>query len=116
MWHGALAIECRANDVGSHYILSKINDYAIEKAVLAERIFLSRFDEGEQALIGGYAYVRDGYIHLHGMVIHSNGQQMVEHQAVGTEPEKVARDVAQVLIDQGALEIIEAGKQESQSS
>lgn len=116
MGQGALAIECRANDVDSRYILSKINDDATEKAVLTERIFLSCFDEGEQAPIGGYAYVRDGHIHLHGMVIHSDGQQMVEHQAVGTEPEKVARDVAQVLIDQGALEIIEAVKQEIQSS
>src|SRR5690625_3141011 len=37
MGQGALAIECRANDVDSRYILSKINDDVTEKAVMAER-------------------------------------------------------------------------------
>lgn len=114
MGQGALAIENRETDEEVREMLMKINDEATEKAVIAERTFLSSFDEGEQAPIGGYAYVDDGVIYLHGMVIDTKGQKVVEHEASGENPKTLAQEVADVLIDRGALDIIAEVKQEMQ--
>lgn len=103
---GALAIESREPDTEVRDILATIHDEATEKSVRAERTFLSCFEDGEQAPIGGYAYVHDDVIHLHGMVIRSNGQKMLEEKASGTHPEELAQVVADRLIQQGALDII----------
>lgn len=106
MGQGALAIECRDDDNEIQDILAKINDEATEKAVTTERYFLKCFEEGEQAPIGGYAHMVGDKIHLHGMVISSDGKTLIEHQVIGSDPKLVAQQTANKLIEQGALEII----------
>lgn len=114
MGQGALAIECREEDMEIHHLLAKINDKATELAVKTERLFLACFGEEEQAPIGGYAYLADDKIHLHGMVIQLDGKTMLEHKSVGTNPIAVAKEVADVLIKAGAMDIIKEVKQEIQ--
>lgn len=106
MGQGALVIETRANDTEVNDLLTTINDTETEQAVTAERHFLKCFEEGEQAPIGGYAHLVDQALHLHGVVINADGTKLLEHEAVGTNPEAVAEETANELIRQGALEII----------
>ena len=111
MGQGALAIECRTEDEAMREILAMIHDEEAAQAVRTERLFLQAFDEGEQAPIGGYAFVSDGMIHLRGMVISLNGQTVLKYEASGERPEAAAQEVADVLIDQGAMKIIAEAKQ-----
>lgn len=112
MGQGALAIECGESDAEVIGMLAKINDEDSMKAALSERMFSSYFEEGEQAPIGAYAYVEDGVIHLHGMVMDAIGETVVEHTASGTEIEAIAKEVAETLIKGGALEIIDGVNEE----
>lgn len=113
MGQGALAIECRKEDQELQELLINIHDSATAKAVTAERRFMDLFDEGEQAPIGGYAYIEHDEIHFHGMVISLDGKTVLEHQASGHDPDVVAKEVADTLIRQGALELIAAAKRET---
>lgn len=108
MGQGALAIECRHNDKTIHELLQAIHHKETAKAVTTERLFFHAFDEGEQAPIGGYASVKDGIIHLRGMVISTDGQTVLYHETSGTDPVKVAQNTANALIEKGALDIIVA--------
>ncbi len=113
---GTLAIECRTSDNELRNILSTIHDDATAKAMLTERTFLGCFKDGEQAPIGGYAYVNEGKIHLHGMVTDTKGKNVLEHETTGTDPEKLAQEVATILIERGANDIISAVNKEIQQS
>lgn len=106
MGQGALAIECREDDQEVKELLASIHDEETAKAVTTERLFLQAFEEGEQAPIGGHAKVTNGVIHLRGMVISIDGQTVLRYEAFGKEPEVVAKEVADHLINQGALTII----------
>ena len=112
MGQGALAIECREEDQEVKDMLQSIHDEDTAKAVTTERLFLDAFHEGEQAPIGGYAFVQDGEIHLRGMVISLDGQTVLRYEASGTEPEVIANHVADDLIERGALDIIAQVNQE----
>lgn len=114
MGQGALAIECREDDEETKHLLAAIHDAETARSVMTERLFLDAFDEGEQAPIGGYAFVSDGLIHLHGMVISLDGQTVISYQASGEEPGALANKVADQLKTQGAMELIHEANREIQ--
>lgn len=114
MGQGALAIECREDDERIKELLAKIHDEATAKAVTTERLLLRGLDEDEKAPIGAYATVSEGMIHLFGMVISLDGQTILTYEFSGNDPLKVARKVADGLIDQGAMEIVTQAKMEIQ--
>lgn len=103
---GALAIECRMSDEELSDLLRKINNPTSEKSMLAERAFLSYFDEGESAPIGGYAKLNGDTVAFHGMAISRDGTQVIEHIEKDADPVKAANKTAEYLIDQGAMKII----------
>lgn len=106
MGQGALAIECRDTDAEVIGILGKVNSQQTEEAVQTERIFAQYFHEGDRAPVGAYAYVENGVIHLHGMVCDQKGGRVIEHKVAGEDYQLVAEEVANVLLRQGAQEII----------
>ena len=114
MGQGALAIECRSDDLETKQLLASIHDEDTARAVTTERLFLQAFDEGEQAPIGGYAFISDGVIHLRGMVISLDGQTVLTYEATGESPQELAEEVANHLINQGAMTIIEEANEEIQ--
>lgn len=109
---GALAIECRADDTEMKMLLEAIHDEDTYKAITAERLFVDTFEDGEQAPIGACAYVINDVIHLKGMVISLDGKTVLRYKGKGTEPQAVAKEVAQQLIDQGALDVIRQANEE----
>lgn len=106
MGQGALAIECREDDMEIRQLLEPLHDEATAKSVTTERLFLQAFDEGEQAPIGGYAFVENDNIHLRGMVMSLDGKTVLQHEVTGQDPKKVAQEAANKLIGEGALELI----------
>lgn len=110
MGQGALAIECRSADAEIRELVHLIHHEASALATETERLFLSAFNEGEQAPIAGYAKVTDGEIHLQGMVISLDGKQVLRYEATGENPALLAKVVADGLIGQGANEIIRRAK------
>lgn len=106
MGQGALAIECREDDKEIRQLLKSLHDEHTAKSVQTERLFLEAFNEGEQAPIGGYAFVENDEIHLRGMVMSLDGQTVLQHEVSGRNPEVVAQEAANKLISEGAMEII----------
>lgn len=104
---GALAIECRADDVEMKEILEPLHDEATAQAVTAERLLFEAFEEGEQAPIGCCAFIRNDELHLRGIVISLDGQTILQHEAVGKDPQKLAEKVANELMKQGAKKVIQ---------
>ncbi|MHA6250451.1 hydroxymethylbilane synthase [Oceanobacillus sp. CAU 1775] len=114
MGQGALAIECREDDEATKALLATIHDEATAKSVTTERLFLRALDEDEKAPIGAYATVSEGVIHLFGMVISLDGQTVLTAESSGKDSAEVARDVANALINHGAMEIVANAKMEIQ--
>lgn len=106
MGQGALAIECREDDKEIRQLLESLHDEHTAKSVQTERLFLEAFNEGEQAPIGGYAFVKDKQIHLRGMVMSLDGKTVLQHEVSGQDPEVVAQEAANKLISEGAMDII----------
>lgn len=107
MGQGALAIECREDDEQMIELLSLIHDADTANSVRAERQFLEAFAEGDQAPLAAYANVKDGKIHLRGRLFSLDGKTILEHEAIGTNPDEVAKEVADALKQQGAEELIQ---------
>lgn len=109
---GALAIECRTDDQELRDILRLINNKESEQTVLTERLFMKQFENGEKAAIAGYAIMENEEIVLHATVLSPDGKKVIKHEGRGTNPEVVAKNVADGLKEKGALEIIQFTMQE----
>ncbi|QQE73325.1 hydroxymethylbilane synthase [Brevibacillus composti] len=118
---GALAIECRADDEETLNLLRKFDHLPTRLAVTAERSFLHRLEGGCQVPIGAYATVAEGedgegtLITLTGMVATPDGTQVFKKTAQGTDPAALGLQVADVLAEEGAAEVLERVKKENQA-
>ncbi len=92
---GALAVECRADDIATRATLAALDHADTRTTVAAERAMLATLEGGCTAPIGAHAEVItiDGQkrIELLGMLSDPNGNRMVRasHQASYDEPEKL---------------------------
>jgi len=109
---GALAVECREDDVELREWLSRLNDEQTERAVRAERAFLQQMEGGCQVPIAGYAEVKEGMVHLTALVASPDGKEKYKEIVIGSDPEEVGRQAAALLSEQGAKELIERVKKE----
>jgi hydroxymethylbilane synthase len=101
---GALGIETLAARPEVAALLAPLNDPATAACVRAERAMSRVLQGGCQAPIGGYAELADGRLRLRGFVADLDGVRFYRAEAVGdmAEPEALGRQVAEVLIGQGA--------------
>lgn len=105
---GALAIECRTARQEIMDLLAPLNDTASAACVRAERA-LSRALAGScQVPLAAHAEVRDGELHLRGLVGLPDGSRMARAAARGAlhDPEALGEQVAQALRAQGADAIL----------
>lgn len=109
---GALAVECREDDVELREWLSRLNDEQTERAVRAERAFLQQMEGGCQVPIAGYAEVKEGMVHLTALVASPDGKEKYKEIVIGADPEEVGRQAAALLSEQGAKEHSERVKKE----
>ena len=110
---GALAIECRTEDTFVRELLNKFNCENTNKVVAAERAFLTAMDGGCQVPIAGLGkMLEDGQVSLKGLVASPDGKIVYSETIIGQDPEKVGKEVANVLTKMGAKALIEQVKEE----
>lgn len=103
---GSIAIEIAEQRTDIRELLSPLNHIETELAVRAERSLMRKLEGGCQVPIGALAQVVKGQITLRGMVASLDGVRLIEAEAAGTDPEAVGIEVAQRLVELGALSIL----------
>jgi hydroxymethylbilane synthase len=128
---GALAIEVRADDAEALQTVAKINDPLSAACTLAERSMLAALHGGCLAPIAAHAIAVDGRLDLIGRVLETDGTRCLESlQSVRIDLESAVQEtpvnwqdaswavaaselgatVADELIEQGARDVIKAGR------
>jgi hydroxymethylbilane synthase len=109
---GALGIETRADDDATLAMLAPLNEPNSRQCVLAERAMLAELRGGCLAPVGAWGRIEAAQLRLDGVVLSVDGRQRLMASAVGasTDAEKVGKDVARKLIDQGAAQLIAAAR------
>ena len=103
---GSIAIEIVEQRTDIQELLAPLNHLATEQAVRAERALMRKLEGGCQVPIGAFAQVVRGEITLHGMVASLDGVRLIRAEATGTDPEAVGVEVAEQLVELGALTIL----------
>ena len=107
---GALAIECRAENVDLVQQLAALNDPATAACVRAERAVSRALGGSCQLPLGAFAQLAGEEIRLRGLVAAPDGARIVRADARGPmrEPEQVGERLARALLADGAEAILAA--------
>lgn len=109
---GALAIECRADRLDLIAALSPMDDPDTRACVTAERALLAALEAGCTAPVGALAEVVEGEdgieLSLRAFAGSPDATLTLRRSKVGllVEPERLGRDLAAVLLEEGAADII----------
>ena len=106
---GALAIECRTDDVRIREIIDFLCDTQMTAAAAAERAFLRRVEGGCQIPVGVYAEVGEGNVlHVEAMIASIDGMRVCRSRSMGTPEmaEEIGIALAEELLDVGGREIL----------
>ncbi|MBG1244574.1 hydroxymethylbilane synthase [Nostoc sp. NZL] len=106
---GALGIECRADDSELLSLLKAIEHPETRDRCLAERSFLRSLEGGCQVPIGVNTEISGDNLTLTGIVASVDGQKLVKDTVTGkaNNAEGLGKELAEVLRQQGAQEILE---------
>ncbi len=119
---GALAVECRADDIELAALLSELDDADTRAAVTAERTLLAALEAGCSAPVGAIAEVvesidEDGRVFeevsLRGCVATLDGSDVIRASGVGStdRARELGLSVAEELFELGARDLLaEAGR------
>lgn len=107
---GAVGIETRLNDERVLGYLAELNHQPTACCVQAERAMNTRLQGGCQVPIGGYATLHGDEISLNALVGSLDGSSIVRASAKChvKEAEKLGIEVAEMLLEKGADEILKA--------
>ena len=83
---GALGIEIREGDAEMRKHLAFLNDPDSRAATVCERALLNKLGGGCQVPIGAFAEVKDGKLHLTGVVARPDGSEVLREQQSGADP------------------------------
>lgn len=95
---GALAVECRADDTEVRGRLAAIQDPATRRCVDAERAFLAALGGDCTIPAGAYARLRDGAVHLCGVLAPDEGGPLSRAEVSGTDGVLAGRRLAAALL------------------
>jgi hydroxymethylbilane synthase len=105
---GALAVQCREDDAETRERLAAIHDPLTAAAVGAERAFLSSLGGGCSLPVAAFAEKNNGTIILTGAVLSADGKQAIRLSAVDKEPHTLGERLAELVLERGAAELLEA--------
>jgi len=96
---GALGIETRANDERIQSLVSKINHFATQRAVEAERSFLRSFGGGCQVPLAAWGTVDEGKLTLKAVVFETDGTRRRSGELIGpaSEASRIGAELAEQL-------------------
>jgi hydroxymethylbilane synthase len=106
---GALGIETRADDPELIDLLAPLNHTHTLHAVTAERALLNSMGGGCQVPLGALGTVVGDKLDLVACVAHPDGLSIIkgEHTGPASDADRIGRELAQTLLDNGAREILE---------
>ena len=109
---GALGIECRADDSTTRQLLSPLDDAATHAGVVAERSLLFALRGGCLAPVGALGRIENGRLQLNAVVLASDGSKRIAAAGEADPGDAVSlgQRVAQLLLAQGAAELISASR------
>jgi len=110
---GALCIESRAQDPATQAVLAQLDHPETRIAVTAERAFMNKLQGGCQVPLAAHAQLRDGRLHMQGLVAELDGRRILRAEAQGapTTAEAIGHGLAEELLAQGADDILERLRQ-----
>jgi hydroxymethylbilane synthase len=98
---GALAVECRAADDGSHELLAGVDDAGVRAAVTAERAYLAELGGGCNLPCGALAQTGDdGSLRLEALLGSLDGRISLRARVDGHDPVAVGVEAARRLVDE----------------
>jgi len=105
---GALALECRADDVATRALLAAIDDETSARAVAAERAFLAAVGGDCNTPLAAHATIEGDRLRLRAQVSDLEGTRAIEESAEGAprDADAVGRTVAERLLARGAGALI----------
>jgi hydroxymethylbilane synthase len=113
---GALAVECRADDVRTRELLGALDDAATRACVVAERTTLAALEAGCSAPVAAYAELAEGEdgpeLFLRASVTALDGSDGVRGSITGPPAEagRLGRELAAELVDRGAADLMAASR------
>jgi hydroxymethylbilane synthase len=112
---GALGIETRTNDEEVEKRIRFLNDSVTAIAVSGERAFLKKLEGGCQVPIAAYGQTTGAVLRLEGLVGTVDGKRLIRHRLEGPveKAESLGVELAEVLLSQGAREILDEVYRES---
>jgi hydroxymethylbilane synthase len=107
---GAVGIECRNTDVGTHALLAPLNHSLTATAVSAERAMNRRLEGGCQVPIACYAIHQNNGLWLRGLVGEPDGTEILTDEITGAvaDAEQMGVTLADSLLKAGAGRILSA--------
>lgn len=113
---GALGIETRMADQEVESQIRFLNDRDSSIAINAERAFLKKLEGGCQVPIAAFARIVGTTLHIDGLVGTMDGKRLIRHHVAGPieRAESLGVELAEILLGQGAKEILDEVYQRSQ--
>ena len=113
---GALGIETRMADQEVESQIRLLNDRDSSIAINAERAFLKKLEGGCQVPIAAFARIVGTTLHIDGLVGTIDGKRLIRHHVEGPieRAESLGVELAEILLGQGAKEILDEIYQRSQ--
>ena len=112
---GALGIETRREEADVDEKVRSLNDPPSAIAISAERSFLKRLGGGCQVPIAAFGLILGPTLCIDGMVGTIDGKRLIRHRMEGPleKAEKLGMELADILLNRGAGEILEEIYQKS---
>ena len=101
---GALAVECREDDLRARELLAPIDDPEARTAVDTERAWLAAVGGGCDLPVAAHAVLRDGEIHLTAMMASTDGRVLLRADDRGVDPQTVGQRLAHHLLHEAGGE------------
>lgn len=105
---GALAIEARRDDHEVRKLVDFLRDEAMTDCAAAERAFLETVEGGCQVPVGVYAAVDGDQLSVEAVIASLDGRERFRDTRTGPrqEAKELGRELANVLLDAGGIEIL----------
>ncbi|MCY4234135.1 MAG: hydroxymethylbilane synthase [Bacteroidetes bacterium] len=103
---GALAVECRKNDLSTLRLLERINCPLTRATTAAERTFLASTGGGCSVPIAAYAEQHENQIRLRGEIYSTDGCECIAVCDTASDPVTLGNQLAHKAIEMGAKKLL----------
>jgi hydroxymethylbilane synthase len=111
---GALAVECREGDDDLLELLADADDQLAHRALTAERSWLAQIGGGCNSPVAAFAEPlpgdsgpSKGSLKLEGMIASHDGRIVLRRSAVGSDPDRLGRDLASDMLTNCGVQTLE---------